>query len=191
MMPDRRPAHKPRRLYWRAKGAGSHPNRTDRLARTPPVARMTQPRTHLAIDARLCGEPLEIGDGSARVALTARPEMAVDAAGLVHGGFVFGLADYAAMLAVNEPNVVLGSAEVRFLAPVAVGERLLAAARVVAGGGGRKRRVSVEVRRGETAVLAGDFTCFALDRQVLDPGARRGAPAAELERQGAPASEET
>jgi acyl-coenzyme A thioesterase PaaI-like protein len=44
--------------------------------------------------------------------------MAADQRGLVHGGFTFGLADYAAMVAVNDPNVVLGAAEVRFLAPV-------------------------------------------------------------------------
>ena len=71
----------------------------------------------------------ETAAGTARVGLTTLPEMAVDAAGLVHGGFVFGLADHAAMLAVNDPYVVLGSAAVRFLRPVRVGERLIAEAR--------------------------------------------------------------
>ena len=33
---------------------------------------------------------------------------------------MFGAADYAAMLAVNDPNVVLGNAELRFVAPVEV-----------------------------------------------------------------------
>ena len=37
-------------------------------------------------------------------------------------------ADYAAMLAVNDPFVVLGAAQTRFLAPVAVGERVIARA---------------------------------------------------------------
>lgn len=108
-----------------------------------------QPRTHLAIDRRLCGEPLDpaaTAAGAARVGLTTLPEMAADAAGLVHGGFVFGLADHAAMLAVNHPNVVLGSAAVRFLRPVAVGERLIAEA-TVAETAGRRSRVTVEVRR--------------------------------------------
>ncbi len=108
-----------------------------------------QPRTHLAIDRRLCGEPLDpagTAAGTARVGLTTVPEMAADAAGLVHGGFVFGLADHAAMLAVNHPNVVLGSAAVRFSRPVAVGERLIAEA-TVAETAGRRSRVVVEVRR--------------------------------------------
>ena len=148
-----------------------------------------QPRTHLAIDRRLCGEPLDpagTAAGTARVGLTTVHDMAVDAAGLVHGGFVFGLADHAAMLAVNHPNVVLGSAAVRFLRPVAVGERLVAEASV-AETAGRRSRVLVEVRRaaaggagglegagdaGEAAgevVLSGELVCFSLDRHVLGP----------------------
>jgi len=148
-----------------------------------------EPRTHLAIDRRLCGEPLDLpgtADGTARVGLVTLPEMAVDAAGLVHGGFVFGLADHAAMLAVNHPYVVLGSAAVRFLRPVAVGERLVAAASV-AETSGRKSRVLVEVRRatgdagggageGEgEPVLSGELVCLTLERHVLAPAPAAGA----------------
>ena len=125
------------------------------------------PATHLAIDRRLVGEPLELGPGTAQVALVTVPEMAADDRGLVHGGFVFGLADYAAMLAVNHPHVVLVGAETRFLKPVAVGERLLARADVLEASG-RKSRVKVEVLRGEEAVMTGELTCFTLDRHVLD-----------------------
>lgn len=125
------------------------------------------PRTHLAIDRRLCGEPQELGDGLAFVSFMAAPEMAADDRGLVHGGFVFGLADYAAMLAVNDPNVVLGSAEVRFLKPVVVGERLVARA-AVEETNGRKQRVRVDVLRGEEPVMSGSFSCFVLDRHVLE-----------------------
>jgi hypothetical protein len=64
-------------------------------------------QTHHGIDRRLCGEPTMIAVDRAVVALTATAEMAADDRGLVHGGFVFGAADYAAMLAVNHPNVVL------------------------------------------------------------------------------------
>lgn len=126
-----------------------------------------EPRTHLGIDRRLCGEPLALEEGSARVGWTGLPEMAADDRGLVHGGFVFGLADHAAMLAVNDPNVVLAGAEVRFLKPVAVGERLEAVARV-SEVDGRKSRVRVEVSRDGTAVMTGDFRCVTLDRHVME-----------------------
>jgi uncharacterized protein (TIGR00369 family) len=125
-----------------------------------------EPDTHPAIDRRLCGEPLELGEGTARVALTAVPEMAADERGLVHGGFVFGLADYAAMLAVNHPHVVLAGADVRFLKPVVVGEKLVAEARVEEGDG-RKSRVRVEVLQDGEAVMSGDFRCVTLARHVL------------------------
>ena len=132
------------------------------------IPAMPAPATHLAISPRLVGEPLELGAGTARAALTLLPEMAADDHGLVHGGFAFGLADFAAMLAVNHPLVVLASSTIKFLVPTRVGERLIAEARVVEETG-RKRRVQVEVRRGEETVAAGEFLAVVPDRHVLDP----------------------
>jgi acyl-coenzyme A thioesterase PaaI-like protein len=130
------------------------------------------PRTHLKIDPHLVGTPLDLGEGSAAAVLVTTPEMAADERGLVHGGFVFGLADYAAMLAVNDPNVVLGAADTRFLKPVRVGEGLEAWARIEEANG-RKSKVQVEVLRDGEAVMTGTFTCFTLDRHVLDREERR------------------
>lgn len=126
-------------------------------------------RTHLAIDPGLVGAVEELEEGASRVSLVGRAEMAADGRGLVHGGFTFGLADYAAMVAVNDPNVVLGGAEVRFLAPVRVGERMVAQARV-GEAQGRKRTVSVSVTVEGREVLRGTFAAFVLDRHVLDAG---------------------
>lgn len=125
------------------------------------------PRTHLQADPALCGTLLALGKGSARVALDASASMAVDAQGLVHGGFVFGLADYAAMLAVNSENVVLGAAESRFLKPVRAGDRLLASATTL-DTQGRKHEVRVEVAVNSENVFEGTFTCFVLERHVLE-----------------------
>ncbi len=130
-----------------------------------------EPATHQAIDPRLCGEPRELREGFARVELAASEQMRADARGLVHGGFVFGLADYAAMLAVNEPNVVLGSAQVRFLKPVVSGERLIAEATVIERDG-RKRIVAVDVERRGELVFRGEFVCFVPDRHILDKASR-------------------
>lgn len=136
---------------------------------------MVEPATHLGIDAALCGRPERLAPGEADVVLTTTDSMAADARGLVHGGFVFGLADYAAMLAVNHPNVVLGSAHVRFTAPVALGQTLRARA-VLVRESGRKREVEVEVfvvggggdGAPDEAVLMGTFHCAVLDQHVLD-----------------------
>jgi acyl-coenzyme A thioesterase PaaI-like protein len=123
-------------------------------------------RTHRSIDRELCGTPDEPGEGFCRVELRTTPCMAVDDTGLVHGGFVFGLADHAAMLAVNHPNVVLGGASVRFLKPVKTGDLAVCEARVLSSEA-KKRTVGVTVTCGGVEVLKGELTCFVLDRHVL------------------------
>ncbi len=126
-----------------------------------------EPQTHLGIDADLCGVPLELREGVARVELKTSARMLVDPTGLVHGGFVFGLADYAAMLAVNHPNVVLGSADTRFVKPVQVGDRVVADAEVVSVSG-TKRDVRVAARVGSDVVFEGTLVCFVPERHVLE-----------------------
>ncbi len=125
-------------------------------------------RTHRALDVALCGTPQALGAGTATVSMVPTPRMQADEHALVHGGFVFGLADHAAMLAINEPTVVLGAAELRFVAPVAVGQALVARAEV-AERKGKKYLVDVEVHRGSTLVLSGRLTCFVPPRHVLAP----------------------
>jgi len=124
------------------------------------------PKTHLAIHPRYNGEVVSLAEGQAVVQLTTIKDMAADDQGLVHGGFVFGMADYAAMLAVNDPHVVLAGATVRFLAPVAVGEQVVGTARVVESQG-RKHIVEVTVKARETDVFSGRFTCVVLNHHVL------------------------
>lgn len=126
------------------------------------------PQTHLAIDAELCGAVSRLEAGRAEVRLVPGARMAADERGLVHGGFPFGMLDYAAMLAVNDPLVVLASADVRFLKPVVVGEALVAVAEVVRVEG-KRRFVRGRVTRGDDVVLEGDFVCAVPSRHVLDP----------------------
>ncbi|MFT4976320.1 MAG: hypothetical protein ACI8S6_002216 [Myxococcota bacterium] len=125
-----------------------------------------QPNTHLSIDPQLCGSVVTLSEGRAIVQLQTHPRLAADAHGLVHGGFVFGLADYAAMLAVNEPDVVLGSASVRFTAPVRAGELVVAEAHITEQSG-RKHTAEVTARVGERTVFTGTFVAFVLDGHVL------------------------
>ena len=141
--------------------------RADRRPRieSPPAV---QPRTHLALDRRWSGAPVELREGAAVVSMTALPEMAADEQGLVHGGFLFALADHAAMLAVNDPNVVLVTAHVEFLHPVRVGEALRAHAEVV-GTVGKARDVVCGVENEAGPVLRGQFRCVVPRRHVLAP----------------------
>jgi acyl-coenzyme A thioesterase PaaI-like protein len=123
-------------------------------------------QTHARANQTLLGKPLKIADGFSRVELTTIETMSVDLKQLVHGGFVFGLADYAAMIAVNHPNVVLGASEARFQKPVRVGETLIAEA-VVKSVEKNRRQVEVVVKRNGEQVFEGTFTCFVLETHVL------------------------
>ena len=124
-------------------------------------------RTHERIATHLCGKPVELAEGRARVALEITGDMAADARGLAHGGFTFGLADYAAMLAVNEPTVVLAGATLKFLGPVVVGDRVEAEASVERSEG-KKRWVKVVVQRAGQPMLEGEFLALVPDRHILD-----------------------
>lgn len=131
---------------------------------------MVDINTHTQIDQRLCGRPLDVGEGCSRVSLETMVSMAVDGHGLVHGGFIFGLADHAAMIAVNDPNVVLGGADVKFLKPVQVGQEVVAEARIT-GRKGKKCNVAVTATvkkdKDEEEVFQGEFVCFILEKHVL------------------------
>ena len=141
------------------KARAPHTNHNDK-------GKIMQITTHQRIDESLCGHPVTLQDGYAEVELTTLPTMEADDTGLIHGGFIFGLADYAAMLAVNHPNVVLGSARSTFLSPVQTGDILRARAQAEQTEG-KKRSVHVEVFRGDKKVFEGEFTCFVLDKHVL------------------------
>lgn len=124
--------------------------------------------THKKIDQALCGRPVLVEENRCVVEFKALDVMAADDTGLVHGGFIFGLADYAAMLAVNHPNVVLGGAQVKFLKPSKVGDILTAEATVIAAEG-KKRRVGVKVMKDDDTVFEGELVCFIPPKHVLQP----------------------
>ena len=125
-----------------------------------------QRNTHLNINTSLCGKVTNLQQNYAEVLLHTTQQMSVDEQGLVHGGFVFGAADYAAMSAVNDPYVVLGSSSSTFIAPLKVGDAVLCKAEVVSEKG-KKKVVEVQAFVNEKLVFEGTFTTFVLEKHVL------------------------
>lgn len=123
--------------------------------------------THLSIDTTLCGKVTALEENYAQVLLHTTQAMGADRQELVHGGFIFGAADYAAMCAVNDPYVVLGAATSKFIAPVKVGDAVRLEANIVAQKG-KKREVNVEAFVEGRKVYEGSFTTFILTHHVLD-----------------------
>ncbi|MFX1346741.1 MAG: hotdog domain-containing protein [Promethearchaeota archaeon] len=130
---------------------------------------MTKQNTHQDVDQYLCGKPIELRKNFAKLSLQTTKEMIVDDTGLIHGGFIFGLADYCAMLAVNHPNVVLGKAKVEFLKPVKLYDTIIAKGNVT-DTHNQEIYVNVDVYRNGDLVFNGIFTCFTPKKHVLKRG---------------------
>jgi len=123
-------------------------------------------RTHELIDSHYSGNLEDLKDGSSKVSLMTNDDMRADELGLVHGGFIFSAADFAAMAAVNDPNVVLSGATTSFLAPVRSGDEVIFKAKV-RHKDGRKREVDVVGMVLDIKVFEGVFKTVVLEKHVL------------------------
>jgi len=123
-------------------------------------------KTHEKINQDLCGEIIKMEEGYVEVRLTTIPDMLADEVGLIHGGFIFGSADYAAMLAVNERNVVLVASDCQFLSPVKLHDVVNVVARV-RHKEGRKRNVHVQGFVLDIKVFEGEFKTVITEKHVL------------------------
>ena len=123
-------------------------------------------QTHEKINQNLCGEIIKMEKGYVELRLETIPDMLADDVGLIHGGFIFGSADYAAMLAVNERNVVLVASECQFLSPVKLHDVVDVVARV-RHKEGRKRNVYAEAFVLDIKVFEGEFKTVITDKHVL------------------------
>lgn len=126
-------------------------------------------KTHLLASKELIGEVRRIEEGKcAEVVLIANEKMQVDARGLIHGGFTFGLADYAAMVTVNDPFVVLVSSNVKFVKPVVIGDKLTAKSKVTEVKGSKKMIFCEVFNQHNEKVFEGEFLCVSLEKHVLE-----------------------
>lgn len=128
---------------------------------------MVEQQTHKQISDVYVGQPVELAEDTAIVKLNTTEEMAVDETGLVHGGFVYGAADYAAILAVNEPTVVLTESNVTYPNPTRAGETIRAKATVTERDPKPTVKVIVKLVGTGKVVLSGTFECAVPSKHVL------------------------
>ncbi|MFO7796731.1 MAG: hotdog domain-containing protein [Promethearchaeati archaeon] len=128
--------------------------------------RFIKQKTHNKINNNLCGTPIELKEGYSKLKLTPNKKMVLDESNLIHGGFTFSLADYAAMLAVNHSNVVLTEANVRFIKPVILGDILIAEAHIMQKEG-KKIIVEVNINKNGINVFEGEFKCYIPEIHIL------------------------
>lgn len=123
-------------------------------------------QTHKKIRSNLCGTIIKLEAGYSKTTLQTTKEMTLDDLGLIHSGFIFGAADYAAAVAVNEPNVVIIGSRVKFLAPAKVDDLIEFVAKAKFEDS-RKREIKVTGHINEIKVFEGVFQALVLEQHIF------------------------
>ena len=130
--------------------------------RTRRLAEQQVARPRSLFTSEVIGELLELHLGRWGLSLLRTgPEMAFSRTGIVRGHYLFAQANSLAVALVDADVVVTGSARVRFLRPVRVGEEVLARAELIRSRA-NKHLVDVTSRCGSEAVFRGLFVVAAL-----------------------------
>ncbi len=123
--------------------------------------------THLRINSSLNGKLIKLESNYAKVQLHTHQRMIADDRGLIHGGFAFAAADFAAMCAVNDPNVVLAASTTKFTAPIKLGQTAIFEARLTKDYG-RKQEIEVIGTVEGKMVFVGTFKTVILEKHIFD-----------------------
>lgn len=122
--------------------------------------------THKRINKSYSGDVIALNKNYSKISFLTTVEMSVDELGLIHSGFVFASADYAAIMAVNEEHTVSIGSKVHFLAPVKMGEVIEFEARVKFEEL-KKREVRVVGAVNDIQVFQGTFYVVVLDQHIF------------------------
>ncbi len=122
--------------------------------------------THAKVRSTLIGNIISLEHSKSKTTLQTTDEMAVDTLGLIHNGFIFGAAEYAAVLAVNEENLVVISSKVKFLAPAKSGD-LIEFRALAKFEDSRKREIKVIGEINEIKIFEGLFQAVLLENHIL------------------------
>lgn len=112
------------------------------------------------------GSIKELKQGSAIVFLETSRKMALDKSGLIHSGNLYSSAAYAALLSVNNPNAIVIGAEVKFLAPLEVGNEVIFKAQTLQEDT-KKREVKVEGFVLDIKIFDAMFYIAVFEKHVL------------------------
>lgn len=122
--------------------------------------------THTKIKNTLVGNLTEFKKGFAKVVLQTTSDMVVDEFGLIHSGFIFGSAEYAAVASINEENVIVIGCRAKFFAPAKLGNfiEFEAKGRFEEA---RKREIKVIGKINDIKVFEGIFHAVLLEKHIL------------------------
>lgn len=124
-------------------------------------------KTHTLLNDKFSGKVDKLKEGFAEIHLDIISEMFADEQGLIHNGFMFSAASFAATSAINEKYGFVIGAVVNFLSPVRQDDRVIFKAKSRQKLG-RKRVVDVIGRVGDIKVFVGEFSIIIMDKHILN-----------------------
>ncbi len=122
--------------------------------------------THQKIKKSLVGNIILLEKGHSKTALKTNEELVVDTLGLIHNGFIASAAEFAAVAAINEENIVVISSKAKFLAPAKNGD-LVEFDAIARFEDARKREVKVIGEINEIKIFEGIFQAVVLEKHIL------------------------
>ncbi len=122
--------------------------------------------THQKIRTNISGDIVSLEKGKSKTILQTTDEMSVDSLGLIHSGFVFSAAEFAAVVAVNEENLVIIAAKTKFLAPAKSGD-LIEFRATAKFEDSRKREIKVIGEINGIKIFEGTFQAVLLENHIL------------------------
>lgn len=126
----------------------------------------TQLKAYTLINQNLVGSLKEVEQNRAIVSLTCTEDMVVDQKGLIHSGFLFSSANYAAIVAVNHPNALLAVSKANFLAPAVLNNVIEFRANALQTEA-KKRIVEVTGFLGNEKIFEAEFAIVVMDKHIL------------------------
>jgi acyl-coenzyme A thioesterase PaaI-like protein len=155
-------------------GVSIHTVRSDRQKlgipearqRTKDIAAYLYGKAKSLTEQEIVGELLEVElDCEGLSLLETQADMGFKKSGIVRGHTLFAQANSLASAVVDADVVLTAEAEVKFISPVKVGERILAKAQVVAGEG-RRKEIEVVIKTKERVVFRGRFVVHGVSKEV-------------------------
>lgn len=123
-------------------------------------------KTSPNIKLNLSGVVTKLEPGHAKTLFHTHVDMVGDGEGLIHSGFVFSAANYAALASINEVHSVVISSRINFFAPTRLGETIEFDASAHFNES-KKREVRVVGKTKDIKVFEGVFQVVVLDDHIF------------------------
>ena len=123
-------------------------------------------KSHKKLRTSISGKIIFLEKGHSKTTLQTTKEMVVDDLGLIHSGFIFSGAEYAALVSINQENLVAIGSKCKFLAPAKEGDTIEFEA-VAKFEDSRKREVKVTGHINDIKIFDGIFQIVILEQHIL------------------------